>query len=374
MDERALCGRPRTGHARRVAALAVALAAVATTLSAVAGCTCALGPPAHEKGRAGTGPSDAPAFDEARALADVAAQVAFGPRVPGTVAHDRCRGFLTQRFAAAGWVVDLHRIPPPRGVGGKAASRRPPMTNLIAVPRRASVPHGVTPPAGASRDDVIMSTRTPRPGMPATVGVGRWLLVAHYDSRPFSDLESSSSLRSRPVPGANDGASGVAVLLEVARQLTALRSEYATVTIALVDGEDWPTVGLPQPSGVELIGSKALAPWAASQGFEAAIVVDMVGDADLRLVPERHSLDASAGLVSRVWAAGERVAPSAFSAEPVRPSVIDDHLPLIGSGLPACLIIDLDYPAWHTQGDTVDKVGGSSLGAVGRTILELLRR
>lgn len=300
---------------------------------------CAFRGPRRAERAAGDRALAPPPFQETRALRDLLRIVSLGPRVPGTPAHEHARAYVAQILMHRGFVVREDPFTWRDEDGGPIQ-----MANLVATRRGAAA----------------------SPGTPV-------LLVTHYDTRPVADMERSPSRRAMPVPGANDGASGVAVLLEVARQVAKDPDRYPPLTLALVDGEDWPATWRPNPSGVALAGSRRLAGRISPREYAYALVIDMVGDSDLRLEPEAHSVESSSGLVERVWRTGSALAPEAFRSGP-GPRLVDDHLPLIAAGVPACLLIDFDYSPWHTLADTEDKVSAASLGAVGRTVLAVLRR
>lgn len=336
---------PTPGCGRAAVGFGVIVVIVVIALAAALGCAQRSPRPVLPSSRTKAAASQAAQgrsradFDQARAFADLERQVAFGPRVPGSRPHDESVSYLTAQLSRAGWRVGSDRFAF-RDARGTAV----PMTNLLAD----------LPSLREGRD-------------------GRWLLVAHFDSRPVADREVSATRRAMPVPGANDGASGVAVLLEVARQIAREPSAYRPTAIALVDGEDWPASWDPQAGGVALAGSRRLAAPATARGFAAAIVVDMVGDRDLDLLQDPASLEASRGLVGEVWRAGRSISPTAFRAR-VGPQLVDDHVPLIEAGVPACLVIDFTYPAWHTLSDTPARTSPASLGEVGSALLEVLRR
>jgi len=259
-------------------------------------------------------------FDGERALADVAKQVALGSRVPGSQAHREAGDWILGQLQQAGWTTEVQEFEH-RGVR---------LRNLIA-----------------------------RAGPEAPGGI---LLGTHYDTRPQADRDAVSPMAA--VPGANDGASGVAVLLELARVLP---KERLRVPLQLVffDGEDsgrldgWPWA----------VGSTEF----VRQGNKLparAVIVDMVGDADLQLYLEGNS---DPELAAEIWAVAREAGMSAFIAEPGR-NIIDDHVPFLDAGIPAIDIIDIDYPYWHTTEDTLDKVSAASLAQVGETLLAWLEK
>jgi Zn-dependent M28 family amino/carboxypeptidase len=180
------------------------------------------------------------------------------------------------------------------------------------------------------------------------------LLGAHFDTRPIAD-ESRSSL---PVPGANDGGSGVAVLLELGEIIHA-RELGCHLQLVFFDAED--SGGL---EGWEWAMGSAHYVEQESQPPDAVVIVDMVGDRDLQLPRE---LNSDHGLQSELWDTGRELGYDAFSDDPGF-GMTDDHTAFVRAGIPAVDIIDFEYPYWHTPEDTLDKVSASSLEAVGRTV------
>jgi len=268
-----------------------------------------------------------PPFDEKRAFADLATQVGFGPRVPGTPAHDRCRDWMVAQFKAAG------AAPSVQAFTDTVYGRSYAFSNVRA---RFG-------PAG-----------------------GTWIVIgAHWDTRPFADQDPDSTKRDTPIPGANDGASGVAVLLELARGF-AVSPPPVGVELVCFDGED---LGKASDPGGFCRGSRYYAKALAHPLPSLAIVLDMVGDKDLDLYYEQNSQQAAPNLVERLWSGAARVGAKGFIAQP-RFSVYDDHTPFLEAGVPGIDVIDFDYPAWHTTHDDLDHVAAGSLGQVGRTVLE----
>jgi Zn-dependent M28 family amino/carboxypeptidase len=186
------------------------------------------------------------------------------------------------------------------------------------------------------------------------------LLAAHYDTRRFADRDPASP--GDPVPGANDGASGVAVLLELARVLGE-REPTCDLRLVFFDGED--------NGGIEgwewAVGARQYAETLEREPL-AVVVVDMVGDKDLDLPLERTS---SPDLAAEIWSVAQARGLSAFRSEP-GPAVLDDHTPFLARGWRAVDIIDLSYPAWHTVDDTLDMVSAESLDQVGEALLAWL--
>lgn len=257
-----------------------------------------------------------PNFDGERAFKDVQYQVSLGPRIPGTAGQEKILKWLDEELSQNKWEVELqvHEI------GGKT------ITNLVA-----------------SRGED-----------------GKYILLgAHYDTRIYADQDPDPSLRRSPVPGANDGGSGVAVLLEMARILP--NDLPMPVQIVFFDAED--------NGGIEdwdsILGSRAFVQHMVFPP-EAAIIVDMVGDADLKLYKEHNS---NVDLMEQIWEQARLLGYDEVFLTEYKFSVLDDHTPFIEAGIPAVDIIDLDYPYWHTTADTADKVSVESLQIVGDTLL-----
>jgi glutaminyl-peptide cyclotransferase len=279
--------------------------------------------------------SSGDAFSGARALARVRELLAEYPRALGdparTAAIDRLEGDL--RATGATLVERLeHSGADPRG------GRNFAMTTLIA---------HVRPDAAR-----------------------RFVLASHFDTRPWAESDPDPTRRERPIPGANDGTSGVAVLLELAPRLAARLPPDVGFTVILFDGEE---LGRPDV-GPYCAGSRALAGELARGRFplvaraEFGIVLDMVGDRDLEIRPDPMSLRQHPALVDRVWSIGQAHGHRAFVREPPTTLLLDDHVPLSEAGVPSILLIDYDYPPWHTHADTLDKLGERSLEAVGETL------
>ena len=207
----------------------------------------------------------------------------------------------------------------------------------------------------------------------------RIMLCAHYDTRPFPDRDPRRP-RGRFI-GANDGGSGVAVLMELAHHVGQLDRGFG-VDMVLFDGEE---LVYDERQGTYFLGSEHFArEYAANPPayrYEAAILLDMVGDAQLQLYQERNSLSwpDSRPIVEDVWATAKRLGVIEFIARP-KHEIRDDHIPLHEIGrIPAIDIIDFDYPRstaisyWHTEADVPSKCSADSLFKVGLVVLEWLR-
>ena len=266
-----------------------------------------------------TAPAAAPGFDGQRAYQDVLAQMAFGPRLPDTPAHAQTVAYITRELAAAGWTAAVLNQP----IGGHIA------LNIVA-------------------------TRDSRP--PAI------LFGAHYDSRMRASNDADPLNQKKPVPGANDGASGVAVLLEIARSLPA---NAVPVQLVFFDIEDDGEI----PGWDWTLGAQAYADSLTARP-KVVVVVDMIGDADLNIYMEHNS---DAQYTDQIWAAAKSLGYDNAFIPQYKYQVLDDHIPFIQKGLRAVDIIDLDYPYWHTVQDTADKVSAKSLQIVGTTLLAWIK-
>jgi len=196
----------------------------------------------------------------------------------------------------------------------------------------------------------------------------RILLAAHWDTRPFADEESNSTLRDKPILGANDGASGVAVLLEIASILSQRVPKYG-VDIVLFDGEDWGR----KTSSDMCLGSRYFAGHMGEYHPEFGILLDMIGDKNLRIYKEGYSIRYAPKTVNFVWSKARKLKLDCF-ADSVKYTLVDDHIPLIEAGISCIDIIDFDYPYWHTLQDTPDKCSAESLEKIGRLLIEVLYR
>jgi len=201
----------------------------------------------------------------------------------------------------------------------------------------------------------------------------RILLLAHWDTRPTSDQASDPADKAKPVPGANDGASGVAVLLELAR-LFHEQAPPTAVELLFVDGEDYgPT------TDDMFLGARHYARTRVTESPPLfGVLLDMVGDTDLRLPMEGYSLEAAPQVVQRVWGLAQQLGYGTVFVSEVGQRILDDHLPLIDAGVPTIDLIDFDYGPgnayWHTPLDTPDKVSPRSLEIVGEVVAELVYR
>ncbi len=283
-----------------------------------------------------------PPFSGERALEDIARQVAFGPRVPGTEAHARTRQFLVDSL-------------------GQYADRVSQQTFTY------------TDPADSSRiyegTNIIASFNlAPESGR-------RVMLAAHWDTRAISDQDPDPANRTKPTPGANDGGSGVAVLLEMARVMND-NDPAVGVDLVFFDLEDLGREAERGDSTVlavpYAIGSRYFA--ANSNGYAPAygILLDIVCDRNLRLPKEGYSVRYAKDVVDKVWRAADRVGAGAFVDE-AGAAIYDDHVPLLERGIPVIDLIQHPFPSyWHTTADTPDKCSAASLEQVGNVLIEVI--
>jgi Zn-dependent M28 family amino/carboxypeptidase len=252
-------------------------------------------------------------FNGERALMDVQTQVSFGPRTPGSQGQLQVRAWMRDELIRAGWEVEIH----------KTTALDHPIENLIA--KRGDAPPQI-------------------------------IIGAHYDSRFFADHDPDPAKQLDPVPGANDGASGVAVLLELARTLP---QDTVPVWLVFFDAEDNGRI-----EGWDwILGSRAFAN-EYDISPKAVIIIDMIGDADLNIHYEGNS---NVQLSEEIWATANKLGYSQFIPNK-KFNMLDDHTPFLQKGIPAVDIIDFDYEYWHTTEDTPDKVSAESLEAVGETL------
>jgi glutaminyl-peptide cyclotransferase len=261
------------------------------------------------------------AFDGDRAYQDVIRQVDFGPRIPGSQAHAQTVDWIASELKQAGWDVEILE----QTISGRTAR------NIVA--RRGS-------------------------------GSQLILLGAHYDCRQFADQDPDPARRTEPVPGANDGASGVAVLLELARSLP--QNLNKEVWLVFFDLEDQGNI-----NGQQWIeGSTAFAA-ALTRRPDVVVIVDMIGDAEQNIYYERNS---DRAVSYHIWQTAADLGYKETIIQDYKYSMLDDHTPFVQNGIAAVDMIDFDYPYWHTTADTSDKVSAKSLMAVGNTLWNWVQR
>jgi glutaminyl-peptide cyclotransferase len=272
-------------------------------------------------------PVPASAFDADRAYADLKKQVDFGPRVPNTDGHDKCRDWLIAELNKS--LGNAKR----QDFDYQLPDKTLHMSNLLAQ---------VNPDAKK-----------------------QVMLCAHWDTRPTADMEIDPKKQKQPIPGANDGASGVAVLLELARVFAAKKPDVG-VQIVLWDGEDYG----PQVNHM-FLGAKHYAKDPAVPRPDYAILIDMIGDKDLGIPREQNSQNVAPEVNDKVWKAAAALGITQFQDKVGQP-IEDDHIPLQEAGWKAIDLIDFDYGPWHTLDDTPDKCSPASLKAVGDVLARVV--
>ena len=279
-------------------------------------------------------------FNGARAYESLKQLVAIGPRPSGSTGMAAQQKLLADHFQTCGGQVEFQRF----RVFDPRNGRPLPMANLIA----------------------RWNPKEPR----------RILLCAHYDTLPYP-LEDPVNPQGRFV-GANDNASGVATLMELARDLPTLNCPFG-IDIVMLDGEEY----IFRRGQRMFLGSEYFArEYAKEQAkkrpryrYQWGILLDMIGDADLQIYQERNSLwwRDTRPLVEQIWTIANRLGVREFVAQP-KHEIEDDHLMLHNIGQIPCIdIIDFDYPPWHTEGDTADKCSPLSLAKVGWVVREWLK-
>lgn len=292
----------------------------------------------------------ADAFSADTAYALTAAQVAMGPRTPGSEGSTRCAEWIAARMRAAG----ADTVAMQRGTMKRFDGVELPVCNVLA---------------------------SFRPDAPRRV-----LLVAHYDTRPWADMESDPALRMKPIPGANDGASGVAVLLEIARCLGNAPAAIG-MDFLFADCEDsgHSDIIAPDIAAGDHTWCLGTQMWAAAQPYKSrtapayAVLLDMVGGAGARFHREQFSDMAAARIVDRMWAEAASLGYADTFVDSRGGAVVDDHIYVNRTGIPAIDIIESMNPAtgtfpptWHTHTDNIDNIDPATLGRVGKTVLSLI--
>lgn len=259
-------------------------------------------------------------------------QCRFGPRPPGTKAHDKTVRFIGTHLKDRGADVSFQRFTRDDPYGDRQIT----FTNIVGsfAPERKK----------------------------------RVLLGAHYDTRPRADQETSDSLRALPILGANDGASGVAVLLEIADLLAVKMPKGIGVDLVFFDGEDYGKEGDLEHY---LIGSKYFAANLGGYRPVCVIVFDMVAAADAEILQEGNSLAGAPELTAEVFRRARMLDLGVF-AERQGQFVYDDHIPLLLAGIPAVNLIGFPWEYWHTLEDTPEECSRESLRQVGVLVADIL--
>lgn len=273
-------------------------------------------------------------------------QLAFGPRVPGTPGHDSCAVYIIDKmreFKADSIIVQ-------KAVVEAFNGDKLPITNVFAQYN--------------------------------PLAANRILLVAHWDTRPWANMDGDKENRIKPVPGANDGASGVGVLLEIARNLT-LKSPDCGVDFLFVDAEDYGSdSGFSNNDLSWCLGTQY---WVKHMPYNSAnmpqygILLDMVGGTDARFPREYFSTRNVRNPTVRVWSEAAALGFSDIFVNKQGGSVVDDHVFLTEAGIPTTDVIEnlnprtgSFPPTWHTVDDTIEHISVKTLDAVGKTVLNVV--
>mgnify|MGYP001335601256 FL=1 len=284
----------------------------------------------------GCGPSG-PDFDEDHAFEYLVAQCDFGPRNPGSEGYYACLDFIINELdqSADDIILQDFRYQEQR------YRKRYDLQNIIA------------------RFNPDASFQT--------------IISAHWDTRPWADQEDNRRDRNQPIIGANDGASGVAVLLELAKIMGETPPPIG-VNLVFFDGED---LGVPGENETYCQGSRYFAKNLPIPRPDEAINLDMVGDKQLHIPVEKYSLEYNPNLVRYLWGRADDMGLDAFDITP-QYAIYDDHVPLHEiAGIPAIDLIDFKYPNpyanfWHTMNDVPENCSAESLEQVGKLMVDYI--
>lgn len=289
-----------------------------------------------------------PEFNADSAYHFIEAQLAFGPRVPNSAAHDKCAAYLVQKLKSYLPSV-IEQKGEVKGFDGTVL-----------------------------RFNNIVGSFNPSQN-------NRIFISSHWDSRPWADHDPDPKNRTKPVPAANDGASGVGVIIEIARQISLSHPEIG-VDFILFDAEDY---GPPEDKKIEEdhadwwgLGSQYWAKNPHVENYYAryGILLDMVGAPGATFLQEGFSLQYARDVVEKVWNSGNRIGYSAYFLFEKGNYINDDHLYVNKiNGIPTIDIIHLDktsehsfYKTWHTVSDDISSIDKNTLKAVGQTLLTVI--
>jgi len=278
-----------------------------------------------------------PNFDKGNAFRYLVEQCEFGPRNPGSNGYKQCFDYLQNTLSGFADTVLLQPFVLDDLVDKKSYD----LTNIIA------------------------RFKMDEPE--------QLLIGAHWDTRPWADEDPVPEKRNDPIIGANDGASGVAVILELARILNASPPPIG-ITLVLFDGEDMGRSGTPKSYAQ---GSLAFAKDLPIEKPDEAIILDMIGDAELHIPIERYSYQQNRQLVKKLWSLAKGLSLDAFESR-IEYSIYDDHVPLWAEAkIPAVDIIDFNYPNsytnyWHTTQDLPEHCSAESLGQIGTLLVHYI--
>ena len=281
------------------------------------------------------------------AFAFVKAQCDLGPRNPNSAAIEKCGDYIVQQMQQYGLAVVQQRTTVKGWDGADLRCR-----NII----------------GAYKPEAT----------------DRIVLAAHYDTRPWADADPDESKHRTPIIGADDGASGVGVLLEIARNIARLNPDFG-VDFICFDTEDygapyWAPAEAQQNADFWCLGSQYWARNPHVEGYKAraGILLDMVGGRDSRFHYEGFSIKYAQDVAVRLWDAARYADATDFFRPESGGFITDDHLPMNAiAGIPTVDVIPYREgqsftPYWHTTGDTLDKIDPATLRAVAQTVMQYL--
>lgn len=259
-------------------------------------------------------------FNGQRAYEDIEYQVGLGPRTMGSIAHDKATAWIVDELKDQHWLVETQE----------------------------------TMISGVAIQNIIAKRGEGKP----------WIIIgSHYDSRYMADKDPILANRTQPVMGANDGASTVAILLELARVLPKKLDKQ--IWLVFFDDED---NGAASGTGWS-VGSSYFVDQLQTKP-DSVVVLDMLGDKNLNIYMEGNS---NHELNNQIWDVAKELGYTQFIAK-YKHYLTDDHIPFLKAGIKAVDIIDIDYPYWHTTNDTLDKVSAESLQVVGDTVIQWLEQ
>jgi Zn-dependent M28 family amino/carboxypeptidase len=279
---------------------------------------------------AATASGGTPRFDGQQAFKHAEAQVNFGVRPTGSDASIKTGDYIIARLREYGWNVTEQ--PFVLDISGQPVNGR----NIVG-----------------------------------SIGSGPVIIIgAHYDTRLWADRDPDPANRHQPILGANDGASGVAVLLELARVLGQPYTYQRELRLLFLDAEDngsipgWNNFSLGTTYYVQHLDKTP----------DIVIILDMIGDRDLNIYYEFSSMNSAPDVMTGLWAVAEQLGYGANFIKQTKYNMTDDHTPFIQQGIRAVDVIDFDYPYWHTLADTLDKISAESLEKVGRVVQTYLEQ
>jgi len=267
-----------------------------------------------------------PPFDSQEAFGFLTAQCALGPRAPGTDGHPAGREYIVGKLQGLADKVEQQNF----NFTDSDRHVELHLTNILAK-FNPSAPHPV-------------------------------MICAHWDTRPTADEDFTVSNRTKPIPGADDGASGVAVLLELAKVFKA-HPPHCGVVLAFWDGEDWG----PKDDKMYL-GASYYAHHLPQNTPSKAVLIDMIGQKGLQIPEEQYSAQNWPDLTKEVWGDAAKVGEGNVFVPRCDYAITDDQIPIGNAGIPSIDLIDFNYAYWHTLMDTPDKCDAASLGDVGVTL------